>query len=308
MMTKRPDAIFVLGAGGFIGRHLSEAFALSGRRVIAATRVPTRFRSKRIENVVAEFSDARHFLPLLEGVRAVVHAASDTTPGSSAAHPQLDGNLRATLALMEALQDTSSTRLVYLSSGGTLYGDCKGAARESDPVKPRSYHGAGKAAAEHFIQAWAAQYNGTAVALRPSNVYGPGQPQRVGFGIIPAAFHAALHGTPLTIWGDGENVRDYLYVDDLVALCRRVVEHDLAPGTHVFNAATGKGLRLNALLDSIDATTGTPVRREHQPSRLVDIRSIVLDSTAAHTTFAWSPTVTLAEGLERTWDWFRTRR
>lgn len=307
-MTDQRDAIVVLGAGGFIGRHLAEALAGGGMPVVAATRRPAAFDHPGIRNIVSDYTEAAQFVPLLGDARAVVHAASDTTPGSTAAQPQLEGNLRTTLALVEALQDVPSTRLVYLSSGGTLYGDREGAALETDPLQPRSYHGAGKAAAEHFIQAWTAQYGGTAVVLRPSNVYGPGQPPRAGFGIIPAAFDAALHGTPLPVWGDGASVRDYLYVDDLVALCRRVIDRSLAPGTHVFNAASGEGLELDALLDAIDATTGAPLRRDAQPSRRVDIRSIVPDATAARTTFGWAPAVPLAQGLERTWTWFRTRR
>jgi UDP-glucose 4-epimerase len=307
-MTDQRDAIVVLGAGGFIGRHLAEAMAAGGTPVVAATRRPATFDCAGIRNVACDFTDAPQFAPLLRDARAVVHAASTTTPGSSAAQPQLDGNLRTTLALVEALQSTPATRLVYLSSGGTLYGDREGGALENDQLQPRSYHGAGKAAAEHFIRAWASQYGGTAVILRPSNVYGPGQEPRPGFGIIPAAFDAAIRHVPLTVWGDGANIRDYLYVDDLVALCRRVLSSDLPAGTHVFNASSGRGLRLDELLDAIDATTGQPLQRDHQPSRSVDVRSIVPDATAARRAFGWTPTTPLAAGLERTWDWFRTRR
>jgi UDP-glucose 4-epimerase len=161
------DAILVLGAAGFIGRHLAESFAASGNAVIAATRKSATFTHSNISNVVAPFDESGHFTPLLARCRCVIHAASISTPGSSAAKPQLDGNLRTTLALIEALQDVPSRRLLFLSSGGTLYGDREDPAHEDDPLRPRSYHGAGKAAAEHFIHAWATQYGGTAVVLRP---------------------------------------------------------------------------------------------------------------------------------------------
>lgn len=301
------DAILILGASGFIGRSLSEAIARTGTKVIAATRQPTTFDHPGISNAVAAFDTADQFSPLLAHSRAVIHAASSSTPGSSAAQPQLDGNLRTTLALIEALQDRPDRRLLYLSSGGTLYGDRNRAAREDDPLRPRSYHGAGKAAAEHFIHAWATQYDGTAMVLRPSNVYGRGQLPRHGFGIIPTAFDCALRDAPLTVWGDGETVRDYLHIDDLVSLCRMALEHNEPAGTHVYNASRDEGVTLNHLLDAIDRTTGRPLRRDYQTARRVDISHIVPDNSAARTVLGWHPTTTLERGLQGSWQWFTSR-
>lgn len=301
------DAILILGAAGFIGRNLSESIARSGSQVIAATRQPTTYEHPGISNAVAPFDMAEHFSPLLARSHAVIHAASSSTPSSSAAQPQLDGNLRTTLALIEALQDCPDRRLVYLSSGGTLYGDRDRAAREEDPLRPRSYHGAGKAAAEHFIHAWATQYDGTAVMLRPSNVYGRGQLPRRGFGIIPTAFDCVLRDVPLTIWGNGETVRDYLNISDLVSLCRIALEHDEPVGTHVYNASRDEGVTLNHLLDAIDRTTGRLLRRDYQPARRVDISHIVPDNSVARTVLGWQPTTTLEEGLRGSWQWFNSR-
>lgn len=300
--------IVVLGAAGFIGRRLAERLADAGHRVVAATRAPAAFDRPGIRNVVAPFDTAAHFRPLLAEAVAVVHAASSSTPASSAAQPQVDGNLRTTLALVEALQSVPATRLVYLSSGGTLYGDRDTHAREGDPLRPRSYHGAGKAAAELFIQAWATQYAGTAVVLRPSNVYGPGQPQRQGFGIIPAALDAARRGVPIELWGGGDTLRDFLYIDDFLALCTAALEHPFAEGTHVFNASRGEGVAINALLDTVARVTGRPVPRVARPARRVDVRAIVPDNSAARRTFDWDPSTSLSNGLATTWDWFHTPR
>lgn len=300
------DAIFLLGAGGFIGRHLAHRLANAGTPVIAATRHPAVFDHENIRNVVAPWDDRMQFAQWLPQCRAIVHAASSSTPGSSAAQPQLDGNLRTTLAMIEALQDTPSCRLLFLSSAGTLYGNREFPAREDDPLRPRSYHGAGKAAAEHFIHAWATQYAGTAVLLRPSNVYGPGQPARPGFGIIPTAFYCALHGNPLTIF-DGSTIRDYLYVDDLIALCEATLLQSLDDGPYVFNAAHGEGISLDSLVDRIDAVTGRQIKRHYAPPRRVDIHSITADTTSVRATFNWSPIITLDQGLKLTWQRFSTR-
>jgi UDP-glucose 4-epimerase len=298
------QAILILGAGGFIGRHLAETIARSGRPVIAATREHAAFVHPDIRNVVAPFDEPGHFAPLLKGCEGVLHAASISTPGSSAAKPQLEGNLRTTLALLEALQDFPDRRVVYLSSGGTLYGDRLEAASELTPLRPRSYHGAGKAASEHFFHAWSAQYDGTAVLLRPSNVYGPGQRPRHGFAVIPTAFDCALRQAPMTIWGNGANVRDYLYIDDFANLCRQALERDLPAGTHVFNASSSLGTSLDDLLDAVDRTTGMPLDRRLQPTRIVDVERITLDNSAARAAFGWSPEVSLPAGLGLTWQWF----
>lgn len=302
-MTKR---ILIIGAAGFIGRHLAEALARSGVQVIAATKRPVHYDSPLVENVVAAYDEADHFAPLLERCSAVVHAASSSTPASTDARPQLDGNLRPTLALIESLQGLPGRRLVYLSSGGTLYGNCDHAARESDMLRPRSYHGAGKAAAEQFIHAWASMYGGTAIVLRPSNVYGPGQAARSGFGVIPAAFDCILKGAPLPVWGDGQAVRDYLYVHDLVELCLVALEGSVTAGLHVLNASSGTGVCLNELFDLIERVTRSKLQRKYSPERRVDVRRIVLDNSASREMLGWLPMVSLEEGLRRSWQWFRT--
>ena len=302
-------AVLVIGASGFIGRHLTEAIAARGADVVAATRRPCSFDDPRIVNATDTFDTPASFMPFLERCSVVVHAASSSSPASSVGAPltELDKNLRSLLALVAALQHHADRRLVYLSSAGTLYGDCDERADEDHPLCPRSYHGAAKAAAEHFLRAWSDQYGGNATILRPSNVYGPGQHPREGFGVIPAAFEAATHGNEFTVWGDGGSIRDYLYIDDLVDACLRAITLSTSRRFEIFNVCQGVGFGLSQLLDAIDATTGTPLLRRHQPSRRTDIRRIVPSNDHAHMTLGWSPMVPLEEGLRRTWRWFSTR-
>lgn len=300
------DPVLVLGGGGFIGRHLVEALAADGQSVISATRKPATFHHPAIENVVAAFDDPADFAPLLRRCRAVVHAASASTPGSTAGKPlmELTGNLNAALSLLTALQEVPDCRLVYLSSGGTLYGHRLGEAVEVDMLRPRSYHGAGKAAVEHFIGAWSEQYGGTAVTLRPSNVYGPGQPARRGFGIIPAAFDCLRNRSALTLWGDGSAVRDYIYIDDFIHLCMTVLAQPSAQGAEIFNASSAQAVSLTELLGLIQEVVGESLTVTHEAARAVDIRRIAPSNAAACSRFDWQPAVPLAEGLRRSWQWF----
>lgn len=298
-------AILVLGASGFIGRHLAQNFAADGHEVIAATRSPASFQHPRIRNLVSAFIQREEFLPLLHECDVVFHAASSSTPGSSAAQPQLDGNLRTTLALIEALQENSNPRVVFISSGGTLYGEASAPVNENAILHPRSYHAAGKIAAEYFLQAWAAQYSGDVTLLRPSNVYGPGQLPKPGFGIIPTAFEKALNGTPLHVLGDGNAIRDYLHIDDFFGLCQSITTSERRPGYRIFNAGSGIGLSVNALLDVIDCVSGHPLLRHYEPKRVFDIQCILLDNSAARRTYSWTPHVSIEDGLATTWAWWR---
>ncbi|QIK80340.1 NAD-dependent epimerase/dehydratase family protein [Lysobacter sp. HDW10] len=300
-MNANRDAVLVLGAGGFIGRHVTNALAQRGTPVIAATRKQCTFDNVIVENVVSTFDEAVDFNELLTRCQTVIHTSSISTPGSSSATPQIDGNLRPTLALLEAMQSRPDCKLIYLSSAGTLYGEKSVPARESDQIRPRSYHGAGKAAAEHFIQAWARQYGGSAVVLRPSNIYGPGQLAKSGFAIIPTAMECILKSAALTIWGNGEQIRDYLYIDDLVRICVASVEIQPDEEVLTLNVSSGMGTSLNELLAKIEAVAQEKLLRIYEEARPADVNSILISSDAAQKQLSWSPTTSLEEGLTQTW-------
>lgn len=257
-----------------------------------------------VQNAVSTFDEKEHFAGLLEQCELVIHAASNTTPSSSAAKPQLDGNLRTTLALLKALQQARRTKLLYISSGGTLYRESHQVLSEEAALMPRSYHGAGKAAAEHFIQAWALQCGGSAFVLRPSNIYGPGQYPKRGFGIVPTAMQSMIGRQPLQIWGDGSSVRDYLYIDDFVALCHAAISRFPEQGLRTMNASSGVGVRLNDLISLIESVAGRAVAKDYFPPRDIDMHHVVLDNSLARRELNWLPQVELRSGLIDTWSWF----
>jgi len=305
------DHILVLGAGGFLGRSLVRALTARGEKVITFTRRPIDFGIPGVESIVSELTEPEQFAPLLSRSRAIVHLASRSTPGSSAGNVMIEmqWNLQPIFSLLQALQDKPQTHLLYLSSGGCLY--APGAdelAMETSEIRPRSYHGAGKIAAESFINAWTSQYGGAATVLRPSNVYGPGQIERPGFGIVPTVFSKIISGEPITVWGDGSAVRDYLYIDDLVALCVATLTKPMATGTLTLNASSGMGVSLNELFNAIETATGQSLKRTYDASRAVDATRIVMDASLAYRRYGWQPMTPLNEGLRQTWEWFNTTR
>ncbi|GGY15894.1 NAD-dependent dehydratase [Rhodanobacter panaciterrae] len=303
------DRILILGAGGFVGIHLARMLAERGEQVIAVSRQPIDLALANVEIVIGEPDESDHFLPLVKRSRAVIHTASRSTPGSSAGHAmaELQHNLRPTVALLQALQAHPQTNLLYLSSGGSLYATApEELATESSPVRPRSYHGAGKIAAEHFIGAWCSQYGGGATILRPSNIYGPGQHERTGFGIVPTGLGKISRGETLTVWGDGSATRDYLYIEDFVALCIATLATPMSGGARVLNAASSVGVSLNELFNVMEAVTGRPLQRSYDTGRSVDTPRVVMDANLARQHYGWSATTSLHEGIANTWAWFNT--
>ncbi|MGH8215863.1 MAG: NAD-dependent epimerase/dehydratase family protein [Rhodanobacteraceae bacterium] len=305
------DPVLLIGAGGFVGQRLLDALAGRGEPVIAVSRSAFDARGARAERHVKSMQAADDYAPLLGRCRVVIHAASASTPGSSAGKPiqELDENVRPTVALLEALQARPELPLIYLSSGGTLYnrgGD--GASDELAAVYSRSYHGAGKIAAEHFIEAWCNQFAGRAVVLRPSNLYGPGQEERPGFGIVPTAFGTLVRNEALRVWGNGSAERDYLYIDDFTRLVLAALDGPPQEGFRVFNACSGESIDLNGLFALVEQVTGRTLRRTYDAGRPVDAPSVRMQATRARETFGWTSEVDLREGLERTWRWFSTCR
>lgn len=301
--------VLVTGAGGFLGRHVVAALSAQGVAVRAvATRGDT--RSDLAEWHVLPSLTHAPWADLLEGITAVIYLASASTPGSSAGRPtyEVTDHLLPLAELLQALQASPSVHLVYVSSAGSLYSPIDHhPSTESDLIAPRSYHGATKAAAEAFVGAWSAQFGGSATMLRPSNIYGPGQPARRGFGVIPQAFQHMLESTPMDVWGDGSQTRDYIYVDDMVSLCLAASAAPHREGVHVINAASGESTSLNALFEIMERVSGRDLPRIYKPPRAVDATHVAVDPSAALRLYGWRAAVSLEQGIAATWQWFRHR-
>lgn len=300
--TMKPS-LLVAGATGFIASHLIPRLQSDGYDVVGLSRRP--LAAGGMLSLVTEDLTAEGYVRLLHKVDGIVWLAGSSTPSSSAGKPlaELDGNLRPLLELMEASIGMAPKRMIFVSTGGAIYGDVRERnATETSHVEPKAYYSAGKAASEAFLSAWGHEGKHSVTVLRPSNVYGPGQPYRPGFGIVPTVFHSAMTGEPVVIRGDGQAIRDYLYVSDLIDLVMKVLCHPASMGTHTFNASSSQPVPLNQLLDLIDEITGKPVMREYRPATPYDVDRVVLDNRKACETFGWAPQVALRDGLERSWN------
>jgi UDP-glucose 4-epimerase len=300
--------VLILGASGFVGHALATRLAGSGVRVslLARSVRPDWSMQPGIEYYQASMDDTGVLGGVLPSCDWVIHLACDTVPGTTAgAHAEAAGNLLPTLKFLDLLKVHRGVRLLFVSTGGAIYGDVDSdwVNEDCDPA-PLSYYGAGKAAVEAFVRAFGHQESRDAVILRPSNLYGPGQMVRPGFGIIPALLNAADTGQRFEIWGDGGTVRDFLYVGDFLDLCERILAAPARTGVRTWNAGSGEGHSLNDLCRRVEEVTGRRIERHYSPARRVDVRRIVLDSRRATAELGWSPATRLQEGLTRTWQWF----
>lgn len=281
------DGVLLLGGGGFIGSALAK---------------------RLVQEQAPVHIVGRHHLDqlrtLLPHCGTVVHLASNTTPGSSAQHPALEqANLQLTRQLVDALCLQPNIHLVFFSSGGSVYGNpAQLPVHEDSPLAPLSPHGTAKVAQENMCLALREQGHAVSI-LRPSNAYGPGQTLKGGFGLVRTLLEHARCGTEMQIWGDGENVRDYLYIDDLVNATLQLIARPEAAGT--YNLGSGIGHSINQVKRLVEQVTGLQIHADYRAARGADVRAVVLDSTRIYERLGWQPGVELAQGVERTWSHIR---
>ncbi|MDX9995965.1 MAG: NAD-dependent epimerase/dehydratase family protein [Rhodocyclaceae bacterium] len=293
------DRVLVVGSG-FLGRASALRLVAAGCRVtVLSPSAGTRPWPGGISALNGRQEDQAMLSALLAEHETVIHAAWGTTPGSSAGHPAMEAEqgLQPFLAFLETLRRFPATRLLFMSSGGTVYGDPPTLpVAEAAPLRPRSCHGAGKAAAEMFLHAHRPER--TAI-LRPSNIYGPEQPLRSGFGVIRHLLACVAEERTFQLWGDGLQLRDYLYIDDFAeAVQRLAMRRDIA-GT--FNLGSGTGTSLRELVALVEEVSGRRVGIDQRPARAGDVLRIVLDNAALSAATGWHPATSLWTGIERTW-------
>ena len=303
-----PQGILLLGGAGFVGRALTARLrSLKKEYYIVGRSIPTMHDNSSEVYHVASLDNAQVLKELLPRCRVVIHLASDTTPGVSALQPAFEAtsNLLPSLRLLEILQDYPNITLVYISTGGAIYGDCQAEiVHEDTSLSPWSYYGAGKAAFEKFIHAYTKQTGNQAIILRPSNFYGPDQPYRPGFGIIPTIFHHLFNRKTMEVWGDGESIRDYLYIEDFVDCCVKIIDKlKVVNKATIYNVGSGDGTSLNTLFSMIESISNKKVKRNYRPARAVDVNRIVLDSARIQNDYLWESKTDLYSGLSETWTW-----
>lgn len=300
--------VLVIGGCGFLGSHIVDAFLLAGHEVRVFDVKPEQMRSPSsvVEYILGDASSSALLYEALLGVEVVFHAAGATVPATATLDPVFDvkSNLIATLNILNVIKTSNVSRLVYLSSGGTVYGVPRvPLVDESHPRDPISSYGIVKSAVESYVLALAHSTNIQPVVLRVSNPYGPRQGHTGLQGIIGTYLANFALRKPIVVWGDGTIVRDYLFASDFGRLCLSVAERDCQS---VYNAASGVGASVLDVLAAVEEAVGEKIEPTFQTGRSFDIPRVVLSIDRANRDLGWSPTVDLAMGVKATWQWVQT--
>ena len=304
----------VLGGAGFIGSHLVEALAQQGRPVRIfdrphVDRLPLFPRAKGFEIFTGDFLNPQALVPALEGVELVFHLISTTLPQNSNDHPVYDveSNVLGSLRLIELCRERGVRKVVFVSSGGTVYGVPRATpVAEDHPTDPISSYGIHKLTVEKYLALAHRLHGLDYCVVRPANLYGPRQRLDTAQGAVAVFLDQALRDQPIQIWGDGSVVRDYVYVTDAVDAMLKAASFEGAP--RIFNIGSGKGTSLKELVAAIGQLLGREIKVEHSSGRAVDVPSNVLDASLAARHLGWRASTPLSEGLRRTCEWLRTAR
>jgi UDP-glucose 4-epimerase len=306
--SQRIQRVLVTGGAGFIGSHLVDALLRRGAQV----RVVDDFSSGREENLAqaidriellsGDFADPAIAERAVDGVDVVFHqGAVPSVPRSVAELVRTNrANIDGTLRILESARQAGVRRVVYAASS-SAYGDTEVLPKvETMPANPRSPYALQKFAGETYARLYFELYGLETVALRYFNVFGPRQdPASTYAAVIPRFITACLRGESPHIHGDGEQTRDFTFVEDAVRANLAAAEAKDAPG-RVFNVAGGRQTSLNALLEAIQGIVGSRVRAIHEPPRAGDVRHSLADLTQARELLGYEPVIALDAGLRRT--------
>ena len=310
MTQTRIRQALVTGGAGFIGSNVSQLVQqTTGARVIVLDNLSSGFRGNLeglpVELIEGDVCDATAVRTAMEGCDTVFHLAASVGNKRSIDHPIRDAeiNVIGTLRVLEAARHAGVKKVVYSSSAG-IFGELKTLPiREDHPIEPDSPYGSTKLAGEKLCLAYAKLYPLACVCLRYFNVYGVNQRYDAYGNVIPIFAHRVLNGEPITIFGDGEQTRDFVSVRDVAQANLRAALAEELSGA--FNIASGTRITINRLAELVAAAIGRTPVVQHAAPRPGDVRHSLADISAARDAFGYVPKVDLEDGLREYMEWSR---
>jgi UDP-glucose 4-epimerase len=302
----------VLGGSGFLGSHLCEALLLSGHRVKIAVPEGVGLHNltgilDRIEVLRLDLNEAAKADKIWCGIDRVFHLACTTRPRTSNDSPvrDLEDNLMATIRILDSCVANGVGRIIFVSSGGTVYGNPKNLpVNEEHPKAPICSYGIHKLTIEHYLRLYENLYGLNYRVARIANAYGERQSIYGEQGLIGTVLERLLTGQIINVYGNGETVRDYVYVVDAISALLLLAEIDTS--SRVFNVGSGRGTSVMEVIRTIESVFGQRANLHFYPSRAIDVAKNVLDISRIQTETGWMPLISLEEGIARTVKWWCT--
>jgi UDP-glucose 4-epimerase len=285
------EPIAVVGGDGYLGSAICSLLVREGVSYWVVGRGKRHEYSER-------YRDSRDIVAAVRGARTVLHLASLTTPATGEKNPELDlANVQFTVNLIAACTTEGVGKIVFASSGGTIYGELANqSATEVFPPNPSCSYGIAKLASEGYLRNSAARGGPCAAILRISNIYGGTQHVKGDQGVIGFLVNEIIAGRSFKVWGD--TVRDYVHIDDVSSAFLLASQYDTGRSA-IFNVSTAVGTSLSELTEIISTASGRQTAYEIAPMRPFDLKYNVLDNEKIETVLGWMPAVTIKEGLQR---------
>jgi len=299
----------VLGGTGFIGSHVVENLASAGHHVRLLDLHPKQFWTPppQVECVWTDWNDSALLDQAVRGTDIVMHLIGTTLPVTSNLDivADIESNLVASIRLLQICRQHNVQKVVFSSSGGTVYGVPQSLPiHEDHPTYPINSYGVVKLAIEKYLHVFNQLYGLGYIVLRGANPYGQRQSPLGSQGAVSVFLNRLAQSKPIEIWGDGSVVRDFVHVSDLARAFRLAAESDLNHG--IFNVGSGQGISLLKLIEKIQSATGQSPTVVHLPGRSADVPINVLDIRRIQARLGWQPTIDLDAGLKQMWDWIRS--
>lgn len=293
----------VFGAAGFIGLRVAERLAAQGCVVLGVDQIAR--AGAGFAWAQASFADRAALRDLLREGDIAYLLVGGGLPDAGNANPrrQLDETVGATLDFLETCREAKVARVLFPSSGGTVYGAPKHTPIDEDhPTEPIAAYGVQKLALEKYLAVYRHLHGLDSIVMRIANPFGPRQNPVTGQGLVAALARRALDGREIEIWGDGEVVRDYIFIDDAADA---IAALGLYQGpARVFNVGAGVGRSVNQVVAALTAAVG-PLNVVYRPGRPFDVPVSVLDIARVTRETGWTPRVSFEDGLARTLAWMR---
>jgi len=299
----------VMGGAGFIGSHIVDSLVAQGCTAMVFDDLSSGKRENLGAGIALTVGDVRdkHAVgtAVSNDVSCVFHLAAQIDVRKAVEDPGLDAqvNVGGTINVLSACVEGHVRRFIMSSTGGALYGEPSMLpANEQSAIRPLSPYGVSKYCAEQYIEYFHRTFGLETVVLRYANVYGPRQDPNGEAGVVGIFAWRILLGQKCIIYGDGEQTRDFVFVDDVAHANMLAMQGPL--GT--FNIGTGVETPLNQLLAAFERVVGHPVARQHEPARGGEVQRIALNAEKARHEMGWKPSVSLEDGLAQTLEWVRT--
>ena len=292
-----------------MGSHIAEGLLESGYqvRIFDKVKIDTQNISpiiNEVELLEGDFTNEVDVARAIKGIDYIFHFIGTTLPKTSTENPVYDveTNVVSTLKLLDLASKEKIKKIIFPSSGGTVYGVPQSIPISEDhPTNPICAYGISKLMIEKYLELYYLTRGQNYACFRISNSYGERQNPKSIQGAVAVFLGLVKEGKPITIWGTGNITRDYIYVKDLVPILIKAVE--VESRWRVFNLGSGKGTSLNELIEIIKKVTQRDVKVIYSQRRSIDVHTNVLDSSRAKEVFGFNPKVSLPEGVRKTWEW-----